>query len=420
MNSGNNNKWICNGGIYYQVPADFKTYSSPGPGVFKIQFHRERGFGLEWICEKFELPSKVYNLGIDSFLGKVKNTWTSDYFRNSQKNLGVILSGIKGAGKTLSAKILCNELDLPIIMISGPIEGLVEFIQSIDFECIIFIDEAEKMFESSEDRDDSQMLLRMIDGSVNFSRKLFILTTNTLNVNENLIGRPGRIRYIKEFTNINQEAIDEYLKDKLIDMSKADEIKELTKLLKVSTIDTLSALVDEVNIHGDLSNYEDLNLTLKSNLFSFLYVNINNLGFDNENLIKDLRKYVKSQFTLGRKLLGDTLNSWLYSKFNNATDPSFARGKPSPYIIGGERDDYDERPSDSLALSDTLVTDYLNGKFNTWNDTMMLKLNTIKVGDTLNSYGTVTNVFSDGWVEVVSDYGDTRLMYLNKEKTIQI
>ncbi len=63
---------------------------------------------------------------------------------------------------------------------------MLEFIQSLCFEAIILIDEAEKTFDEEED-----VLLKMIDGVYNSKRKLYILTTNELNIDENLLGRPN-------------------------------------------------------------------------------------------------------------------------------------------------------------------------------------------------------------------------------------
>ena len=78
-----------------------------------------------------------------------------------------------------------------------------------------------------------KILLSLIDGVYNNSRKLYILTTNRLTVNENLIGRPGRIRYIQEFRNLPVEAIKEYCADNLRDMSKLDTVLQEIDLQRV-------------------------------------------------------------------------------------------------------------------------------------------------------------------------------------------
>ena len=112
----------------------------------------------------------------------------------------------------------------------------------------MLIDEAEKTF-----REDSDVLLKMIDGVYNETRKLYILTTNKLCIDENLLGRPGRIRYIKQFGNLTAKAVADYIKDNLFDQNKADQIMNVVDGLEISTIDILKSIVDEVNIHGEIS-----------------------------------------------------------------------------------------------------------------------------------------------------------------------
>lgn len=64
----------------------------------------------------------------------------------------------------------------------------------------------------------------MIDGVYNSKRKLYILTTNELSVDENLLGRPGRIRYIKEFSNLSAKAVNDVIDDHLTNMSLKESI----------------------------------------------------------------------------------------------------------------------------------------------------------------------------------------------------
>ncbi len=63
-------------------------------------------------------------------------------------NMGVLLNGVKGTGKSVTAKLICNELKnfLPIIIVDKAYEGLPQFISKIQQEVIIFIDEFEKVF----------------------------------------------------------------------------------------------------------------------------------------------------------------------------------------------------------------------------------------------------------------------------------
>ena len=108
--------------------------------------------------------------------------------------------------------LLCNAIGIPVVAIQSNCKGLLPFIQSLNFECVVFIDEAEKNFPKGEEGD---VLLRLIDGAFNVRRRLYILTTNQMTLNDNLLGRPGRIRYRFEFSNLLPQAIEEYLDDNL-------------------------------------------------------------------------------------------------------------------------------------------------------------------------------------------------------------
>ena len=202
-------------------------------------------------------------------LQTIRKTWESEVFVRGEKNLGVIFNGLKGTGKTLSAKLLCNALDLPVVIVQYPYEGLVNFLQSLCFECIVFIDEAEKTFKKGEDDD---VLLRLIDGVYNQTRKLYILTTNQLTINDNLLARPGRIRYRFEFGNLLPKAVKDYLDDNLFPeyADQRKNILEQVDLLEISTIDILKALVDEVNIHGCLPESQCLNIPTAKHAFEIL------------------------------------------------------------------------------------------------------------------------------------------------------
>lgn len=249
-------KWINDGGILYPIPGYASLLTSPGNGIFRIYEHPQtKRLGLEKIDDTFRFDFKIYDLECEEIISKVIKTWTSDLFRESNKNLGVIFNGIKGTGKTIAAKLLCNRIGLPVIVVSKPVDGMLEFIQSLHFEGIILIDEAEKTFD--EERD---ILLKMIDGVYNDMRKLYVLTTNKLSIDENLLGRPGRIRYIKEFSNLSAKAVNDVIDDNLNDISLKDEVLKVVDSLEISTIDILKAIIDECNIMGSVPSDSTLNI----------------------------------------------------------------------------------------------------------------------------------------------------------------
>lgn len=109
----------------------------------------------------FSMPSKVYCTSRDKrFIDKVINS----YKLSENGFTGVMLSGIKGSGKTIMAKSIANESNLPIINIDKSIRPwalkvLVELLGDTNI-CFMF-DELDKLLE---DYDDSA-LLQILDGA---------------------------------------------------------------------------------------------------------------------------------------------------------------------------------------------------------------------------------------------------------------
>lgn len=254
----NRQKWINEGGVLFPIPGSATLLSTPGNGVFRIYVDARTGrIGLEKIAESFIVNFKVYGTEGKAINDHIIHTWNSDVFQKSGKNLGVIFNGLKGTGKTIAAKQLCNRLGLPTIVVSKPVDGLLEFIQALNFEAAVLIDEAEKTFD-----EESEILLKMIDGVYNHRRKLYILTTNELTLDDNLIGRPGRIRYVKHFGNLELDVINEVIEDTLEDKSLADGLIKLVNSLEISTIDILKSLIEECNITGRIPDPNLLNVPL--------------------------------------------------------------------------------------------------------------------------------------------------------------
>ena len=265
-------KWINEGGVFFPVNGGVTITDNLMPGIWQVyqsENPMDKRLGLIRIDDRFEFNYKVYDFGGQEMFEKIKKVWNSYIFAKNNKNLGIIYNGIKGSGKTVSAKLLCNELNLPVIIVNHAYDGgILDFVQALDFECIIFIDEAEKTFRD----EDQQVLLKMIDGVYNKSRKLYLLTTNTLTINDNLISRPGRIRYIQEFGNLSAEAVDMYINDNLLDMSKKNKVLELVDLLEISTVDILRSIIEEVNILGDIDMKTNLNIPRANYVFDVLFM----------------------------------------------------------------------------------------------------------------------------------------------------
>ena len=292
-------KWVKENGVFYPIPGDTTLHESPGMGVFQVYEEKSMGgtrLGLRRMADRFTFPFKVYDLGVEGTMDMIEKTWHSDVFVEGGKNLGIIFNGLKGTGKTIASKILSNRFAMPTIIVNAAYDGLLAFIQSLNFECVVLIDEAEKTF-----REHGDVLLKMIDGVYNASRKLYLLTTNRLSIDENLLGRPGRIRYIKQFGNLTVNAVAEYIHDNLRDQSKRDMVLQMVDLLEISTIDILKSIVDEVNIHGEVNEHSLLNVPKAS--YKLDVVRFGNLPKDR---FEELRQFIKQH-----RALGETVGHWL-------------------------------------------------------------------------------------------------------------
>ncbi len=241
------------GNFYSLVEGNFGVDTKLKPGVYNMIFDQENGIRVEWTADKFNFSFKLY--GIDETLvGHVIDT----YRKQPQKhNIGVLLNGAKGTGKTVTAKEMCNRLGLPVIIVSAPFPGLTNFISHVNHDCVFFFDEFEKNFRTtqktnSDDNSAGENLLSIMDGVYNGDcTHIFILTTNELNVNDNILSRPSRIRYLKSFGRvINRKIVEEYVNDNLLYPERKDEVMSFIDSLTLSTIDIVKSIVEEVNIHN--------------------------------------------------------------------------------------------------------------------------------------------------------------------------
>ena len=234
--------WVKTESTFRRMEGELSTYSQLPKGVYEIGLSRD-GWYLTRTADRFTFNYKLYNLEMQFVEYALKT------YNNTKGNLGILFNGIRGTGKTVTAKVLANELDLPVIIVKSFGDDnsmLVSFLSSFNFDCVLFFDEFEKQFN---DKDSS--ILQIMDGIYSSEyRTVFLLTTNELYVNENLLTRPSRIRYVKQFGNLSKEIVEEYLEDNLKDMSAKEELMSYIDTLTISTIDILKAIVEEINIHG--------------------------------------------------------------------------------------------------------------------------------------------------------------------------
>lgn len=238
--------WVKQGNSYSLCSKPISLLKEIPKKVYNLELNPETGeLFLNEYSDKFCFNTKVYNLE-NEFIEYIIKT-----YENTSSNLGILLNGYKGSGKTWVAKQLANKFNLPIIMVNKAFSELGEFISKINFECVIFFDEFEKTFSSPEKVYKSGVL-SLLDGIYNnSSRKVFLITSNNIkSVSTYLTSRPSRIRYFKEFKSLPKSFVLEYIEDNLINKSFKEEVFNYINTLEIATIDILKTIVEEINIHN--------------------------------------------------------------------------------------------------------------------------------------------------------------------------
>jgi hypothetical protein len=142
------------------------------------------------------------------------------------------------------------------------------------------------------------------------SRHLFILTTNTLDVNPNLIGRTGRIRYLINFKNIPEEIVKEYINDNL--KKEYEDLKpqiiEKINLLEYNSIDLLKSLIEEVNITGVVDSPDEEIMNIPLCRYSWEIMTFENADWGDA---REIRKFIVEHNPKGLPILEWLKSDWV-------------------------------------------------------------------------------------------------------------
>lgn len=206
-------KVVNTGNKFILYDDSLKTYDKIPAGTYVVCFDKFSGFFLRSKPD-MQIAEKVYGQHIE----KVNKVMAS--FDRFNRNLGIILSGDKGIGKSMFARMLsceCIKKDIPVIIVDSFIPNIAAFIESIDQEVMILFDEFDKTFaKSGNDGEDPQAtMLSLFDGTSN-GKKMFVVTCNFLwSLNDFLVNRPGRFHYHFRFEYPSPAEIRTYLEDKI-------------------------------------------------------------------------------------------------------------------------------------------------------------------------------------------------------------
>ena len=264
---------VLNTGTVYRIyDESMRAFDQIPAGIYKINFNPMAGYSLIK-TDAIVVNEKVYG----NHLAKVEKVYRA--FEVFPRNLGIILSGEKGIGKSLFAKLLsikAVENGYPIIICDTYYPGIADFLGSIQQEVVVLFDEFDKTFHDN-DKDLQAEMLTLFDG-LYMGKKMFIITCNEINkLNDYLVNRPGRFHYHFRFSYPTDAEVTEYLQDNVQEefWGEIPAVVEFTKKVDLN-FDCLRAIAFELNMGytfseaaADLnivnieSNYYDLTLYFK-------------------------------------------------------------------------------------------------------------------------------------------------------------
>lgn len=264
---------VVNTGNRYEIYGDsLRTYDSLPVQVYTVRFSKSIGFFLDLYSDIAIKEEKVYGVHEEK-VDKVLKA-----FGVFERNLGVILSGAKGIGKSLFAKMLAVKAvseGLPVLIVDTYIPGIASYIEEINQEVMVLFDEFDKTFGGIKAPDgaaDPQTeLLTLFDG-LSQGKKLFVITCNeTRHLSDYLINRPGRFHYHFRFEYPTAVEIREYLRDKLNEeyYGEIEAVVAFASKVEIN-YDCLRAIAFEINLGNEFKDaIKELNIV---NMYSVGYI----------------------------------------------------------------------------------------------------------------------------------------------------
>lgn len=252
---------VVGSGSRYQIYGeDVKTYTQLPAGSYNVEFAKMAGFYLTSRSDLTVTEEKVYGHSEE----KVEKVMKS--YHMLDRNLGVLLSGQKGIGKSLFVRMLADRAlqeGIPVIVVTTAYPGIADFLSTIEQDCVVVFDEFEKTFADQEEWHPQDEMLSLFDG-LDGGHRLFLVTCNDLSkLSQYMINRPGRFHYHFSMTAPTADDIRVYMEDKL-EPQYHDNIKDIVMLAGVTDMpyDYLRAIAFELNQGYSLQeSLNDLNIT---------------------------------------------------------------------------------------------------------------------------------------------------------------
>ena len=251
----NNINWNVSGTNHFLIPSSDGLLTQLAPAIYEVNYDQNRGFYLVRKYDSYPLPSDIYNFNNSNVKSDLAELFYNR-FTASTDNLGVLLIGEKGTGKSLLMKRTANlalSNGLPVITVENSYnaEQLAKFLSSIKDNAVVLFDEFEKKYdldEDSENRPSQAGLLSFFDGTSVYRKLIIVTANNREGINEFFLNRPSRIRYVIDYKGLSYEFATEYLQQHLHSPEVVQEVLNELDLVPSINFDLLRNVVEEVNL----------------------------------------------------------------------------------------------------------------------------------------------------------------------------
>ena len=242
-------KFVSNNGRISVISDNVNINDTLPLGTYYISFDPISGFYLSQ-TENIQLKTKIYGEKTGIRTSRIINT-----FKDRVDNTGVLLSGIKGSGKSLQIKhiseVLRNEHGISSLIVNTnmPIDALTLFLNEITEPVVVILDEFEKTFEKMEEQ---KQFLTLLDG-ISFNKKLYLFSCNDVEkITEFMLARPSRIYYHYRYTTMDKEAVVGYCEDFLKNKKFIENIIAIHDFMgNTFNFDILQSLIQESNRYDE-------------------------------------------------------------------------------------------------------------------------------------------------------------------------
>jgi len=233
---------------------DSSLQSTVPPAIYRV-CKNDSEYYLEHVANSFELPAKIYGSS------KARAKRTVETFLDRTSTTGVSITGLKGAGKTDLAKLMCNKVikhGYPVLLINDPFVGAQfnTFIKDIGI-CATFHDEFAKTFSrnmegtSTNSQPNQDQLLTLFDGADAGQRLMIIVENQIGSISDLYFNRPGRIFYNYEFRKIEDEVVTGFVKDQKLPKKFAKEMVDYSRTNRTLTFDSMKAICEQRVRYGE-------------------------------------------------------------------------------------------------------------------------------------------------------------------------